>query len=422
MSELAAGVAIRAEGLGKRYRIRRDVPAGSRMLREDLMGFLRGLTAPGGRKLASDEREVWAVRDLSLSIAQGEAFGLIGHNGAGKTTLLRLLSGITAPTEGRAWIRGRVGTLLEVGTGFHFELTGRENVYLQAAVLGMKRAEVTHRLPSIVAMAGIGEYLDVPVKRYSTGMFVRLAFAVAAHLDTEILLVDEILAVGDAEFRRQCLSTIDRAVRGGRTVVFVSHNTASIEQICTRAAYLAHGRIELIGTATEAVRRYHENRDIDAPDLLARSDREGTGSVIVETIELLDEQYRPLPEARAGSALSIRLRYRCPAAPPSGSVRVQLVVHTHLDTPVFVHDNEYSLDPLGSIGVAGALRCALPRLALPASAYRLSYKVWVAGVLVDGLADAAVLRVVSGDYYESGLLPDARDAVCLADASWTHEA
>ena len=414
-------LAIEARGLGKRYHIGASAPAGSHMLREDLVGTLRGLF---GRRhvTAAHARDVWALRDVDLDIEQGEVFGLIGHNGAGKTTLLRLLSRITAPTEGRASVRGRVGTLLEVGTGFHLELTGRENVYLNAAVLGMRRAEVTPRLPAILAMAEIGDFLDVPVKRYSTGMFVRLAFAVAAHLDTEILLVDEILAVGDAEFRRRCLATIDRAVRDGRTVVFVSHNTGAVEQICRRAAYLARGRIEFSGPTSQAIERYHAQRTVEPLGLGARTDREGSQSASIESIELLDGQGRPVHVAAAGSPLAIRFRYHCAGLPPAGALRLQIAIHTHLDMPVFVHDNEYSSDALGGFSSTGALVCSLPRLALPASAYRLSYRLWADRTLVDSLSDAFPLNVVAGDFYASSLLPDAREAVCLVDASWKHEA
>ncbi len=412
--------AIEARGLGKRYMIRPGPPAGSRMLREDLMGWLRGALRGGAAR--RELREVWAVRGVELDIVQGEVFGLIGHNGAGKSTLLRLLARITAPTEGHARIRGRVGTLLEIGTGFHFELTGRENVYLSAAVLGMRQAEVTRRLPAIIEMASVGDYLDVPVKRYSTGMFVRLAFAIAAHLEPEVLLIDEILAVGDAEFRRRCLASIQRAVEQGRTAVFVSHDAAAVERICHRVAYLAHGRIDFVGSATDAVRRYHEDRSAIPLDLTTRADHDGSRAASIVSIELLDEQGHGIDSVAAGAAVAIRFRYQCSGAPASGQVRLAISVNTHLNTPVFVHDNELSADRLGPLAHSGTLTCSIARIALPASLYRLSYRLSVGGRVVDALSDAFELRVVAGDFYENGLLPDAREAVCLVDASWRAQA
>jgi lipopolysaccharide transport system ATP-binding protein len=413
------GPAIEVRGLGKLYKIRPGPVAGSRMLREDLMRVVR--SALRGRPQRAEAREVWAVRNVDLEIQQGEVFGLIGHNGAGKSTLLRLLARITAPTEGHARVRGRIGTLLEIGTGFHFELTGRENVYLNASILGMRRAEVMRRLPEIIDMANIGDYLDVPVKRYSSGMFVRLAFAIAAHLEPEVMLIDEILAVGDADFRRRCLSTIHQAMRSGRTVVFVSHDAAAVERVCTRAAYLRRGQLDFVGSASDAVRRYHNDRGTAPRDLSTRTDREGSQAAAVRSIELVDEHGRTMDAVAAGAPLGLRFRYTCAGAPPSGDARVTLAVTTHLNTPVFVHDNELSGDRLGPLAQSGTFTCTLPRTALPASVYRVSYRITAGGQLVDALADAFELRVVAGDFYGTGLLPDGREAVCLVDAGWRAE-
>jgi lipopolysaccharide transport system ATP-binding protein len=250
--------AIELAGLGKRYRIRPDGGAGSRLLREELTRWARGLVRGAGARSA--ERDVWAVRDVSLQVPAGQLLGLIGHNGSGKSTLLRVLARITAPSEGEAVLRGRVASLLEMGAGFHLDLTGRENVYLSAAVLGMPRARVHDRFDAIAAMADVGEYLDVPVKRYSSGMFVRLAFAVAAHLEPDVLLVDELLAVGDEEFRRQCLDTLQRLARAGCAVVLVSHDAAAIGQVCERVVYLVDGRVQFDGAPDEALRQYHAAR------------------------------------------------------------------------------------------------------------------------------------------------------------------
>ena len=247
---------IRVEGLSKRYRIGVREQYGS--LRESLMRaakapFLR-LTQIG--KPVSEQDTIWALKDVSFEVEKGEVVGIIGRNGAGKTTLLKILSRITEPTEGYGEIRGRVGSLLEVGTGFHPELTGRENIYLNGAILGMKKAEIDRKFDEIVAFAEVEKFLDTPVKHYSSGMYVRLAFAVAAHLEPEILLVDEVLAVGDAAFQKKCLGKMGDVAREGRTVLFVSHNMGAINRLCRLGIWLEQGQISRIGPAEEVVAAY----------------------------------------------------------------------------------------------------------------------------------------------------------------------
>jgi lipopolysaccharide transport system ATP-binding protein len=250
-------VAIRVENLSKQYRIG-GPQARYQTLRDTVMDVavapiqrLRRLVQP-----ASTENTIWALKDVSLEVKRGEVLGIIGPNGAGKTTLLKILSRITEPTEGYAEIYGRVGSLLEVGTGFHPELTGRENIYLSGAILGMKRAEIDEKFDEIVQFADIETFLDTPAKRYSSGMYVRLAFAVAAHLEPEVLLVDEVLAVGDAAFQEKCLGKMHDVAKEGRTVLFVSHNMAAIEHLCTSALLLQAGELLLRADARRVVRRY----------------------------------------------------------------------------------------------------------------------------------------------------------------------
>ena len=245
-------VAIQAEGLGKRYRLG-EFQAAYGTLRESLTHATRRLL---GKEHRHSREDIWALRDVSFDVQQGEVLGVIGRNGAGKSTLLKILTRITAPTEGRAEIRGRVGSLLEVGTGFHPELTGRENIYLNGAILGMKRKEIQTKLPEIAEFSGVSKFLDTPVKRYSSGMYVRLAFSVAAHLEPEILLVDEVLAVGDAEFQARCLGRMEDFGTGGRTVLFVSHNMQAVSQLCDRALLLDGGSIVLDGPSEEVVAHY----------------------------------------------------------------------------------------------------------------------------------------------------------------------
>jgi homopolymeric O-antigen transport system ATP-binding protein len=244
--------AISVRGLSKRYRIGQYQTAYG-TLRDALAGGVRRVVA---REHHDEERDMWALRDVSFDVPDGEVLGIVGRNGAGKSTLLKVLTRIVSPTEGRAEIRGRVGSLLEVGTGFHPELTGRENVFLNGSILGMRQREIVSKFDEIVEFAGVGQFLDTPVKRYSSGMSVRLAFAVAAHLEPEILLVDEVLAVGDAEFQRRCLGRMEDLSESGRTVVFVSHQMQAVAQLCDRAIWLDHGRVEREGPASDVVAEY----------------------------------------------------------------------------------------------------------------------------------------------------------------------
>jgi lipopolysaccharide transport system ATP-binding protein len=256
-------IVIKVENLSKQYRI--GAREGYRTFRETLVDAakapLQGLSkvfnrrsAVGGRSSGDDT--IWALEDVSFEVKQGEVVGIIGRNGAGKSTLLKILSRITEPTEGRVELRGRVGSLLEVGTGFHPELTGHENIYLYGAILGMDRWEITRKFDEIVAFAELEKFIDTPVKKYSSGMYMRLAFAVAAHLEPEILLVDEVLAVGDADFQKKCLGKMGDVSRHGRTVLFVSHNMAAVNRLCGNAILLNEGRTEIIGTAGKVVDRY----------------------------------------------------------------------------------------------------------------------------------------------------------------------
>ncbi len=264
MSDLA----IRVEGLGKQYRIGRPRER-YRTLREELASSFVAPLRRAGRLLRGEatgaaelDQAIWAIRDLSLEVHQGEVIGIIGRNGAGKSTLLKILSRITEPTEGFADVYGRVGSLLEVGTGFHPELTGRENVYLNGAILGMTRSEIDAKFDEIVAFAEVEKFVDTPVKHYSSGMYLRLAFAVAAHLEPEILLVDEVLAVGDAAFQKKCMGKMGKVGQEGRTVLFVSHTMSAIMALCERCVWLEEGRVKQIGPSVETVQDYLRSNEV----------------------------------------------------------------------------------------------------------------------------------------------------------------
>jgi homopolymeric O-antigen transport system ATP-binding protein len=301
---------IRVEGLGKQYRI--GLARGGRTLREDLADLGRALVR---RDPGVQDHILWALRDISLEVYPGEVVGVIGGNGSGKSTLLKILSRVVTPTEGWARIEGRVGSLLEAGTGFHSELTGRENIYMSGAILGMRKAEIGRQFDQIVAFADIGPFLDTPVKRYSSGMQVRLAFAVAAHLEPEVLIVDEVLAVGDAEFQKKCLGRMQEVSRGaGRTVLFVSHNMEAIQRLCTRAVLLSSGRIVAAGETASVVTQY-----------LARSDAASSAG---SWIDLASVQ-----RTGNGVARVVKARYRCDEGPagqpfPDGSLSVSLMIES----------------------------------------------------------------------------------------------
>jgi lipopolysaccharide transport system ATP-binding protein len=314
-------IAICVDHLGKRFRIGQSEP--HRTFQE---GLLRAASLPlrfvRDRLAGASEpsnREFWALQDVSFEVPSGEALGIIGHNGAGKSTLLKILSRITEPTQGRAEIRGRVTSLLEVGTGFHPELTGRENIFLNGAILGMHKAEIRTKFDEIVAFSGVEKFLNTPLKRYSTGMRVRLAFAVAAHLEPEILIIDEVLAVGDAAFQKKCLGKMGEVARGGRTVLFVSHNMSAIQRLCSRALVLSRGRLVADDTPSAAVAAYlsaESDSDQPAGDL-TRLPRpgEGLGDLVRLTrCEVLDAAGRATGRLRFGEGFSVRVAARARSA------------------------------------------------------------------------------------------------------------
>jgi homopolymeric O-antigen transport system ATP-binding protein len=308
---MADEIVIRADGLGKKYLIGhrdereryvalRDVLArGAKHAWQKTADLLRGRAIIAGNTL----EEFWALRNVSFEVKRGEVLGIIGRNGAGKTTLLKILSRITEPTEGRVTIHGRVASLLEVGTGFHPELTGRENIYLNGAILGMSRAEIKRKFDAIVSFAEVEKFLDTPVKRYSSGMYVRLAFAVAAHLDPEILVVDEVLAVGDVEFQKKCLGKMSEVASGGRTVLFVSHNLAAIETLCPRSLYLSSGALIAKAPSEEVAALYLEQRRLVNRAAMAQLIKVDDG-LAIERITIEPSL------VRCGDAADIRIGFR----------------------------------------------------------------------------------------------------------------
>jgi lipopolysaccharide transport system ATP-binding protein len=299
---------IRVENLSKSYRIgAREAPY--QTLRESVVKAVREPFNAFRHKGSRKKTTIWALKDINLDVQPGEVVGIIGRNGAGKSTLLKILSRVTEPTTGRVDLYGRVGSLLEVGTGFHPELTGRENIFLNGAILGMKRAEIERKFDEIVAFAEVDEFIDTPVKRYSSGMFLRLAFSVAAHLEPEILVVDEVLAVGDASFQRKCLRKMSEVAKEGRTVLFVSHNMGAIQGLCSRAIWLAAGRIEGDGEVHRVVADYMNRIGQDFVGAVT-TDSE---MLSIQKVLLKDEKGDTTTNFSFGSSLGIEIHYhaRC---------------------------------------------------------------------------------------------------------------
>jgi lipopolysaccharide transport system ATP-binding protein len=297
-------VAFRAENLSKRYRLGVSIHP---TLRETVAEGTRRLFGPRNAATKEVASDFWALRDVSFEVPTGAVLGIVGTNGAGKSTLLKILSRIVRPTTGTVDVRGRMGALLEVGTGFHPDLTGRENIYLNGAVLGMSRADITRRLDAIVDFSGIEPFIDTPVKRYSSGMYLRLAFAVAAHIEPEILIIDEVLAVGDTAFQKKCIGKVGEIAHSGRTVVFVSHHLAQVRQLCNRAIMLADGRVVADGDVSSVVDTYLRHLEsLASHDVAARTVRTGEGDIQFAAVEVDSGGGPP----RTGAPLTIRFRIR----------------------------------------------------------------------------------------------------------------
>jgi lipopolysaccharide transport system ATP-binding protein len=425
-------IAIKIEGLGKRYKIgmlqRHDT------LRDQLAHLVgkrfsrnghgnhslsRGLPASQAT-MVTESDTLWALRNVSFEINRGEVVGIIGRNGAGKSTLLKILSRITEPTEGYADIHGRIGSLLEVGTGFHPELTGRENIYLNGSILGMKRAEITSKFDEIVAFAEVEKFIDTPVKHYSSGMYVRLAFAVAAHLDPEILLVDEVLAVGDAAFQRKCLGKMGDVAKEGRTVLFVSHNMAAIENLCGRAVLLDQGRIVFIGDVKDCVTAYMDSgnsfkgADVDLSNHPAR----GTDSLpLLKRVRLLDKSGDVKERFVSGEPMKIEFTFD-----PATTLRdpqFGIGINDWMGSRIFSITTYFSDSSLPPLDSQCKVICQIDAIPLAPGRYTLCLSAGtLENLLIDNLEDAVSFDVESVDFYRNGRVPEARFGRVLVRSSW----
>jgi lipopolysaccharide transport system ATP-binding protein len=411
-------LAIRAENIGKRYRVG-AVSQRYRTLRETISGAFGRGNAPGRARREQGPSHIWALRDLNLDVAPGEVLGIIGGNGSGKSTLLKILSRITEPTAGTASVRGRVGLLLEVGTGFHNELTGRENIFLSGAILGMRRDEIRRKFDEMVDFAEVSTFIDTPLKHYSSGMYMRLAFAVAAHLEPAILMVDEVLAVGDAAFQAKCLGKLQEVGKTGRTVLFVSHDLTAIARLAPRTILLRQGQLLFDGVTSEAIRQYTAAHVSLGEELAVRKDRAGDGMIRMESLRILDAEGRGITAVRSGDPVTFAVTYRTEIKDiRSEDFALDIRVNDALGHPVTTFSTRFNRCR-GVAGRRGTLVCHVPSFALANESYSLDLWLNYRGGTSDGVLRAAELQVVTSDYYETGHQPVSRQfGAALFEHKW----
>lgn len=425
---------IRIENLGKRYRIthqgeRQRYLALRDILADRAKGAARRLKAmasrmvPGGGEGPSSRRipdeDFWALRGVSYDVQPGEVLGVIGRNGAGKTTLLKILSRITEPTEGRVRLRGRVASLLEVGTGFHLELTGRENIFLNGAILGMTRSEIRRKFDEIVDFAEVERFLDTPVKRYSSGMYVRLAFAVAAHLEPEILIVDEVLAVGDAQFQKRCLGKMRDVAHSGRTVLFVSHNMTAVSSLCSSAIWLSNGSVIGRGSAKDLVQEYLSSVSASGPE--ARFSRRNAGQdVRVERVDLLVDG-APASHVCAGQACTLRVHYRQLRGVSQFGFSVSVMLFSEGQELVNLWTNSdpdfaHSLETLPEVGFVD---CHIRKWPFRTHSIRVDVFCHTGQATQDWIEEVLMFDSLDGDFHGSGIITNPDQGILFLDCTWS---
>jgi lipopolysaccharide transport system ATP-binding protein len=407
---------IQVDKLSKCYRLG---AIGGSTLRADVSRWLAKLRGrPDPNLIIGQEhharlmgQEFWALQDVSFEVKQGEILGVIGRNGAGKSTLLKILSRVTAPTSGDVRINGRVASLLEVGTGFHPELSGRENIFLNGAILGMTRMEVRRKFDEIVAFSGVEDFVDTPVKRYSSGMYVRLAFAIAAHLEPEILIVDEVLAVGDLAFQQKCLGKMSEVSNSGRTILFVSHNMAIIERLCRRTMVLHAGRLEYFGDTDDAIKHYMSELIIPGEseghifDLAKASHRRSNIGQFLQRMELYTDDEVPVLEGiRIGASLKVKIYFDLPT--PTRSFDMGLAFDDMYNQRIFTAHSLF--EPArhnGEIVGPQVFVCEIPSLTFTPGIYNLRIWMDINHVEADFINPVARLTVLESDYYGTGKAP-----------------
>lgn len=415
---------IKIENLGKQYRLG---SVGTGTLSHDVNRWwhkVRGKEDPylkvgdvnDRASKGGNSEYVWALKDVNFEVQPGEILGIIGKNGAGKSTLLKLLSRVTAPSTGKITCHGRIASLLEVGTGFHPELTGRENIYLNGAILGMSKSEIAAKFDEIVDFAGCAKYIETPVKRYSSGMYVRLAFAVAAHLEPDILVVDEVLAVGDAEFQKKAIGKMqDVSKQGGRTVLFVSHNMASIKSLCNRVMVLQNGSVNYYGDTESGIKKYLEyNKNKYSESLDSRKDRSGNGKLRFNEVRILNS-LGGMPQTGLDIVFNISFTLNCDA----DNLWFRLIVVDDNETVRFVCNNYHSSQPFIKVAQAvNQVKLVIPRMPLLDGKYYYHLQGVVNSEIADEIEYAGDFHIEEGDYYGSGKLPKIKHGV-LIEQKWS---
>jgi lipopolysaccharide transport system ATP-binding protein len=410
-------IAIRVEHLSKQYFIRSANEKHDK-LGDKLADGLRSLFGRARRRHVS-QTSFWALKDISFDVKQGEVIGLIGGNGAGKSTLLKILSRITGPTEGKAEVFGRMSSLLEVGTGFVGDLSGRENVYLSGAILGMRKSEIDRRFDEIVEFSGVEEFIDTPVKRYSSGMHVRLGFSVAAHLEPDILVVDEVLAVGDAVFQQKCLGKMGDVAKAGRTVVLVSHNMAAMQGMCSKCYLLKGGHLVAEGAPRAVIEQYMAGTASgEVIQLGQRKDRQGTGEIWFEEVTICDAKGRPIDNALSGQNISFAVSYRSRNDKRISRLDLHITFYTAVGQFMFNCSSEASGHPFDGLPPQGQVFCHIPELPLAPGRYSFNLYSTVRGEEADWVQQAGSLIVAAGDYFGTGQLKTHKEGF-LVKHKWT---
>jgi lipopolysaccharide transport system ATP-binding protein len=407
MSELA----IKVENLSKMYRLG---SVGTGTISQDLnrtIARLRGKEDPyakvgqvNDRSTKSDGDFVWSLKDINFEIKKGDAVGIIGKNGAGKSTLLKILSRVTGPTTGTVKIKGRVASLLEVGTGFHPELSGRDNIFMNGSILGMSRAEIRNKFDEIVDFSGVEKYIDTPVKRYSSGMYVRLAFAVAAHLEPEILIVDEVLAVGDAEFQKKCLGKMQDVTQEGRTILFVSHNMGAIENLCKKAILMKDGNLINSGLTNDIITQYLKEHAVSKyEDIYQTKNRQGNGLLKFSAVKFYDDKSQELQTLKSGKKTIFRIFHDSEKSTRQfENCRISMAIKKDAQ-PLVVLSSELTIKKRITLHSKGSFDFIIENLPFSEGYYDLTLFIESDGTILDWLTIGQCIEVVDGDFYGTGI-------------------
>jgi len=407
---------IKVEGLSKQYLLNKSALPKSDTLFDNVLTGVKNIKNIARK---TETQEFWALKDVSFEIEQGDRVGIIGRNGAGKSTLLKILSRITPPTKGRIEIYGRLASLLEVGTGFHGDLSGRENIYLNGSILGMSKHEIDRKFDEIVDFAEVEQFLDTPVKRYSSGMYVRLAFAVAAHLEPEILIVDEVLAVGDAAFQKKCIGKMKDVSNGGRTILFVSHHMASIQSLCNKAIVLKKGMVDFPLSNTDLCLK-HYLKDVVAQSkmqLAERTDRDGEGTFRFKNIILKDKEGSVLNAAQTGSDLIMEIEFDLKKE-SLNNLSLALTIYNDEGREMFTLANHISKAPFETVNKGNVIQCLVKKFPLTSGSYLCNIIAYKDGIVQDYIQEAYNLEVEEGDFFGTGKIVPTTQQSFLVENVW----